>query len=50
MDDDQDDDERLLPEDFVHFAGVCTCEHEPKEHGWGSCDVDGCECEAGWEE
>lgn len=28
----------------------CTCEHEPGEHGWGSCDVDGCLCEGGWEE
>ena len=27
----------------------CTCEHETIEHGYGSCDVDGCPCEAHWE-
>jgi hypothetical protein len=32
------------------FAGDCTCEHEWDEHGWGECAVDGCECEAGWDE
>jgi hypothetical protein len=34
----------------VAFIGPCTCEHAPEEHGWGSCDVEGCPCEAGWEE
>lgn len=38
-------------EEFTYFAsGDCSCEHEPEEHGWGSCDQDGCKCEAGWEE
>lgn len=30
--------------------GLCTCEHTPDEHGWTGCNVDGCECEANWEE
>lgn len=34
----------------AHFAGPCTCDHDEEQHGWGSCDVDGCSCEAGWEE
>ena len=37
-------------EETQYFTGDCTCEHEPDEHGWGGCDADGCECEAGWEE
>jgi len=40
-------------EDFeysTYFAGPCTCDHEEDAHGWGSCDVEGCTCEAGWEE
>lgn len=40
-----DDDRDEYPASFV---GPCTCEHEPGFHGWGSCDVDGCPCEAGW--
>jgi len=35
----------------------CTCDHEPEEHGWGEksdcgggCEVEGCDCEGGWEE
>lgn len=31
------------------FVG-CTCEDTPEEHTWGSCDVDECPCEGGWEE
>jgi hypothetical protein len=38
------------PEETASFVGPCTCDHEPDEHGWGSCDVDDCDCEAGWEE
>jgi hypothetical protein len=37
-------------EGFCYFAGECTCEHAPEDHGWGSCGVYDCECEAGWEE
>jgi hypothetical protein len=40
----------VLPEDVAAFIGPCTCDHEPEQHGWGSCDQDGCTCEAGWEE
>jgi hypothetical protein len=28
----------------------CTCEHEPNEHGWMHCNVEGCECEGHYEE
>lgn len=38
-----------IPEDHVSFVD-CTCDHDPDEHGWGSCDVEGCPCEGGWEE
>lgn len=33
-----------------HFAGHCSCEHYKGQHSWGSCGVEGCDCEAGWEE
>ena len=36
-------------EDQTYFTG-CTCDHEPEQHGWGSCDVEDCPCEGGWEE
>lgn len=41
-----DDDYEEYP---VYFTG-CTCEHERDQHGWGRCEVEGCECEGGWEE
>jgi len=43
------DDEEAWNES-AHFIGPCTCLHDMEEHGWGSCDADGCYCEAGWEE
>jgi hypothetical protein len=36
-------------EEHATFVG-CTCEHDTDEHGWGSCNVEGCLCEGGWEE
>lgn len=36
-------------EEYTYFVD-CTCEHEPEQHGWGCCEVDGCECQGGWEE
>jgi hypothetical protein len=36
-------------EEQTYFVG-CTCEHEAEQHGWGSCKVDDCPCEGGWEE
>jgi hypothetical protein len=36
-------------ESEVYFCD-CTCDHDENEHGWGCCDVDGCDCEGGWEE
>lgn len=51
MSDDGDEEEgEEWGEEWVGFFGPCTCEHSEEEHGWGSCDVDGCDCEAGWEE
>ena len=44
------DDQEEWVEVWVAFVGLCTCDHERDEHGWGSCDVEGCDCEAGWEE
>ena len=29
---------------------MCTCNHEPDDHGWVRCQVAGCDCEAMWEE
>lgn len=37
-------------EEITYFIGPCTCVHEQDEHGWGSCGMPYCECEAGWEE
>lgn len=44
------DDEADVWEERPTFQGECTCEHDRDEHTWGACDVDGCPCEAGWEE
>lgn len=49
MSDDERDDETDW-EERAYFAGPCTCEHAKEKHGWGSCDVEDCPCEAGWEE
>lgn len=43
------EDEDEVWEENANFVGPCTCPHEEEEHGWGSCDVEGCPCEAGWE-
>lgn len=32
------------------YFGDCTCGHDPDQHGWGECNIDGCTCEGGWEE
>lgn len=45
-----DDDEPAFEMEEQTYFVDCTCEHEPEEHGWGRCDVEGCECEGGWEE
>lgn len=34
----------------AYFLGPCTCDHDEGEHGWGSCDAEDCDCDAGWEE
>lgn len=46
---DEIEDDWICPEDNATFQD-CTCEHEPEQHGWGSCDVEGCPCEGSWEE
>jgi len=43
------DDEWEDCEQPIYFCD-CTCDHDPEEHGWGHCDVEGCDCEGGWEE
>ena len=45
-----DDDESECPEEQIYFGGTCTCQHDHEDHGWGHCSVEGCDCEAGWEE
>lgn len=44
-----EDDEEY--EEISYFnAHDCTCDHEPEQHSWGGCVVEGCPCEAAWEE
>jgi len=47
MEDDEQAEE--LTEEQSYFCD-CTCDHDPDQHGWGQCNVEGCECEGGWEE
>lgn len=49
-DEEQPAEDALLPEYEASFRGPCTCDHEPEDHSWGQCGVEGCACEAGWEE
>lgn len=43
-------DDDILPEDNAYFcSGECSCDHEPEQHGWGECEVEGCKCKANWE-
>jgi hypothetical protein len=48
MDEDSSDEQEW--EESSSFVGPCTCEHDMDEHTWGSCNVEDCPCEAGWEE
>lgn len=45
-----DDDYNYEYEGELSFCGPCTCEHELEEHGYIFCNVEGCKCEAHWEE
>jgi hypothetical protein len=45
-----DEDEQEWGDGATSFVGPCTCDHDADEHTWGHCDVEDCECEAGWEE
>lgn len=47
---DEDEDDDCGYEAAHSFAGPCTCDHDEERHGWCGCTVDGCECEAHWEE
>ena len=49
MSDEDDLDDEAEWDESASFVD-CTCEHDPGEHGWGRCDVDGCLCEGGWQE
>ena len=42
-----EEDEDFCPEDNAWLED-CTCEHEPEEHGWMSCEKEGCPCEGCW--
>jgi len=33
--------------DPAYFIG-CTCEHASEQHGWGMCNIEGCNCLGGW--
>jgi hypothetical protein len=44
------DQEEEPDEEISYFVGECTCDHEMEDHGLGCCDMEGCECTAGWEE
>lgn len=46
MNDNEDNEDYDYPTYFLN----CTCHHTEEEHGWGECNVEGCECEGGWEE
>lgn len=35
---------------ITYFEGPCTCDHEEDEHGWGGCNIEGCDCSASWTE
>jgi len=50
MSDQIDDGEWVDPDDYPTSFEDCTCEHDPEDHGWGVCNVEGCECEGGWTE
>ena len=52
MPDEEEEEQEHQPPEYGEpsFIGPCTCVHEPEQHGWGSCAIAGCECEAGWEE
>ena len=43
-----DDDTYEFPDYETYFID-CTCEHEPKDHGWVCCAVKGCLCPGHWE-
>ena len=44
------DDDDIDDGDYSYFMGPCTCGHDLQDHGWLACDIDGCDCEAHWEE
>lgn len=45
MDEDHED---IYVQYFTRWE--CTCDHDEEEHGWVRCEVEGCACEAHFEE
>ena len=39
-----------IEEEYPVYFLNCTCKHKKEQHGWGCCEVDGCNCQGGWEE
>lgn len=42
-----DDEDYEFPEDNACLE-ECTCDHDSDDHGWGECEVEGCDCEGHW--
>ena len=38
------------PFEYQSYFCDCTCVHLQDQHGWGSCLIEDCPCEGGWEE
>lgn len=46
-----DDTNEDMYEPQAYFTdGLCTCPHDPPEHGWVDCEAEGCACCGHWEE
>jgi hypothetical protein len=44
------DDEEIIVARIPLVFVACTCDHEPREHGWVKCNARGCPCTGHWEE
>lgn len=50
MSDSDDETDVILEEVTVFDSLSCKCEHESEDHGWDGCKIEGCACDASWEE
>ncbi len=50
MDDDERDTSDFQDDNAFFDSASCECEHLADDHGWLGCEVEGCPCEARWEE